>query len=422
MRDKKVSKKLYYVDSVKPINHGEKFIVRLLDQTPYSYVAKKVYAEILPGLVDQRLFLYNREKKKEKFTIITEGRQNGFRDGAFVRLDEKSQKCKQKKLLLLRLEDEDIEVYPDKEAGEQTELQKQKQKQKYKEKELIENFNLNLTETTRETAPKLYCFNVGQGDMSLFISSRGHAFIIDTHITDSRKQDILAELKRILGGRPIEALILTHRHYDHYLGAYMLLNDKEFNVKHLIVNQSFLTDPKPNQVDKLLNKAEEKGCRIISSTSEGIINDGSTKLYFSFHSGNTDENDNSILLQIYCDDKLYYLTGDMGYETLEAENLKDTHEQVVLKVSHHGSDTGTSCSFLYRLHRKKINILCQMNNQCIPDYCPIVTNNKAVDCQAFISVGKNNRYGHPKQKCWNQLKYAGFNTILSHSKKEAHCF
>lgn len=29
-----------------------------------------------------------------------------------------------------------------------------------------------------------------------------------------------------------------------------------------------------------------------------------------------------------------------------------------------------------------------MNNQCIPDYCPIVTNNKAVDCQAFISVGK----------------------------------
>ena len=134
MRDKKVSKKLYYVDSVKPINHGEKFIVRLLDQTPYSYVAKKVYAEILPGLVDQRLFLYNREKKKEKFTIITEGRQNGFRDGAFVRLDEKSQKCKQKKLLLLRLEDEDIEVYPDKEAGEQTELQKQKQKQKYKEK------------------------------------------------------------------------------------------------------------------------------------------------------------------------------------------------------------------------------------------------------------------------------------------------
>lgn len=195
----------------------------------------------------------------------------------------------------MRLEDEDIEVYPDKEAGEQTELQKQKQKQKYKEKELIENFNLNLTETTRETAPKLYCFNVGQGDMSLFISSRGHAFIIDTHITDSRKQDILAELKRILGGRPIEALILTHRHYDHYLGAYMLLNDKEFNVKHLIVNQSFLTDPKPNQVDKLLNKAEEKGCRIISSTSEGIINDGSTKLYFSFHSGNTDE----MIIQYY---------------------------------------------------------------------------------------------------------------------------
>lgn len=170
----------------------------------------------------------------------------------------KKSKMQTKKLLLLRLEDEDIEVYPDKEAGEQTELQKQKQKQKYKEKELIENFNLNLTETTRETAPKLYCFNVGQGDMSLFISSRGHAFIIDTHITDSRKQDILAELKRILGGRPIEALILTHRHYDHYLGAYMLLNDKEFNVKHLIVNQSFLTDPKPNQVDKLLNKAEEK--------------------------------------------------------------------------------------------------------------------------------------------------------------------
>ena len=64
MSDEKESKKLYYVDFVKSINHGEKFIARLLDQTPYSYVAKKVYVEILPELVDQRLFLYNREKKK----------------------------------------------------------------------------------------------------------------------------------------------------------------------------------------------------------------------------------------------------------------------------------------------------------------------------------------------------------------------
>lgn len=418
MRDKKESKKLYYVDSVKPINHGEKFIVRLLDQTPYSYMAKKVYAEILPGLVDKRLFLYNREKKKDKFRVITEGRQNGFHDGVFIRLNEKSQKYKQKKLLQLQLEYENIEVYPDEEVDKQPELQKQK----YKKKEQFWDFNFGLTGTIKEIPPKLYCFNVGQGDMSLFISSRGHAFIIDTHITDSRKQDILAELKKILGGRPIEALILTHRHYDHYLGAYMLLNDKEFNIKHLIVNQSFLTDPKPNQVDKLLNIAEKKGCRIISATGQKTINDGSTKLYFSFHYGNTDENDNSILLQIYCDDKLYYLTGDMGYETLEEEDLKDFHEQVVLKVSHHGSDTGTSCSFLYRLHRNVINLLYRINNQCIPDYCPIATKNKAVNCQAFISVGKNNRYGHPDKKCLNQLKYAGFNTILSHSKKEVHCF
>ncbi len=418
MSDEKESKKLYYVDFVKSINHGEKFIARLLDQTPYSYVAKKVYVEILPELVDQRLFLYNREKKKDKFRIITEGRQNGFHDGFFIRLNEKSQKYKQKMLLQLQLEDENIEVYPDEEVDKQPELQRQK----YKKKEQIWDFNFGLTETIKEIPPKLYCFNVGQGDMSLFISSRGHAFIIDTYITNSRKQDILTELKRILEGRPIDALILTHRHYDHYLGAYMLLNDKEFNIKHLIVNQSFLTDPKPNQVDKLLHMAEKKGCRIISSTGQRTICDGSTKLYFSFHSGNIDENDNSILLQIYCDNKLYYLTGDMGCETLEAEDLNGIYEQVVLKVSHHGSDTGISCSFLYRLHRKDINFLYKMTNQCIPDYCPIVTNNKAMNCQAFISVGKNNRYGHPDKKCLNQLKYAGFNTILSHCKKMGHCF
>ena len=417
MRDKKESKKLYYVDSVKPINHGEKFIVRLLDQTPYSYMAKKVYAEILPGLVDKRLFLYNREKKKDKFRVITEGRQNGFHDGVFIRLNEKSQKYKQKKLLQLQLEYENIEVYPDEEVDKQPELQKQKYK-KINNSDYIAPSYINMMN------PKyLEIDNVFYSTLIIINYNREqHAFIIDTHITDSRKQDILAELKRILGGRPIEALILTHRHYDHYLGAYMLLNDKEFNIKHLIVNQSFLTDPKPNQVDKLLNIAEKKGCRIISATGQKTINDGSTKLYFSFHYGNTDENDNSILLQIYCDDKLYYLTGDMGYETLEEEDLKDFHEQVVLKVSHHGSDTGTSCSFLYRLHRNVINLLYRINNQCIPDYCPIATKNKAVNCQAFISVGKNNRYGHPDKKCLNQLKYAGFNTILSHSKKEVHCF
>ena len=381
---------LYFVDSIKYFDN-EMFVARLLKQREYSYLADELNIAILPQQVNKNLISYY--IKKKKFSIRDDqGSDDGLYDGTFVRIKRNDIKNISGKFIDLRKANLTCE------HAYENELPPELKKQKYKkinEDYPFSNF-LSLSQGTRHQKPKLYCFDVGQGDMSLFISSEGHAFIVDTHITQKHKKNTLTELKKLLDGCPIEALILTHRHYDHYRGAYLLLKDNDLKISRVIVNQSFLEPSRPNQVDKLLQLAEKKS-KIISPSDSLLIEDGATRLFFSFHNGNIDENDNSTLLQIYYQNKLYYLTGDMGYETLENERLEDLYTQIVLKVSHHGSKTGTSENFLHEL-------VCS----------PCVYNNKraVLSKSAFISYGINNRYGHPHNECLELLNKEGFKIIF----------
>lgn len=390
---------LYFVDSVKYFA-PEIFVARLLKQREYSYLADELNIAISPRQVNKNLISYYIEKKKLSIRH-DQCSDNGLYDGAFVRIKRKDiKKIYSKK----DFRDNTLKYFIDLrevnltcEYAYENKLPPELKKQKYKKiKEDYTSFDLlSLPQNSNHQKPKLYCFDVGQGDLSLFISSEGHAFIVDTHITQKHKKNTLTELKKLLDRRPIEALILTHRHYDHYCGAYLLLKDNDLKINSVIINQSFLEPSRPNQVDKLLQLAEKKS-KIISLLHFLLIKDGATRLFFSFHHGNIDENDNSTLLQIYYQNKLYYLTGDMGYETLEKERLEDFYTQIVLKVSHHGSKTGTSEKFLRKLV-----------------YSPCIYNNSAVFSRnAFISYGINNRYGHPHDECIELLNKEGFKIIF----------
>ena len=101
------------------------------------------------------------------------------------------------------------------------------------------------------------------------------------------------------------------------------------------------------------------------------LNIGNNILYFLSDNLYDNENDNSNVIYLNFSNIKIIFMGDAGTEVeediLDKYDLKDID---ILKVGHHGSKTSTSNKFI-----DKIN----------PKY-------------SIISVGKNNRYGHPNSE------------------------
>ena len=89
------------------------------------------------------------------------------------------------------------------------------------------------------------------------------------------------------------------------------------------------------------------------------------------------ENDNSSVIYTELNNHKFLFMGDAGVDVeedlIEKYNLQDID---VLKVGHHGSKTSSSKDFI---------------NEIKPKY-------------SIISVGKNNRYGHPNKEVLNNLE------------------
>ena len=107
------------------------------------------------------------------------------------------------------------------------------------------------------------------------------------------------------------------------------------------------------------------------------LNIDNSKLYFLQTKEYDNENDNSNVIYTKLDVPKFMFMGDAGVEKekeiLEKYNLSNID---VLKVGHHGSKTSGVRTFI-----NKIN----------PKY-------------SIISVGMNNRYGHPNKEGLNDLK------------------
>lgn len=107
------------------------------------------------------------------------------------------------------------------------------------------------------------------------------------------------------------------------------------------------------------------------------LNIDNSKLYFLQTKEYDNENDNSNVIYTKLDGYKFMFMGDAGVEKekeiLEKYNLSNID---VLKVGHHGNKTSGVRTFI-----NKIN----------PKY-------------SIISVGMNNRYGHPNKEVLNDLK------------------
>ena len=144
-----------------------------------------------------------------------------------------------------------------------------------------------------------------------------------------------------------------------------------FKVEKVIFNCGPYNDLE-NELIKVLDKKKIKYYSCIKE-----LNIDNNKLYFLKTRDYGNENDNSSVIYTELNGYKFLFMGDAGVEVeedlIEKYNLQDID---VLKVGHHGSRTSGDEEFIDEIN---------------PKY-------------SIISVGKNNRYGHPNDSVLDNLK------------------
>ena len=162
--------------------------------------------------------------------------------------------------------------------------------------------------------------------------------------------------------------ISPHGDFDHMGEAINLVEN--FKVQKVIFNCGEFNDLEQDLI-KVLDK---KKIPYYSCIKELNIDDN--KLYFLNNNDYGNENDNSSVIYTKLNNHKFLFMGDAGVEVeeeLEKFNLQNID---VLKVGHHGSKTSSSKEFI---------------NEINTEY-------------SIISVGKNNRYGHPNKEVLSNLE------------------
>ena len=232
-----------------------------------------------------------------------------------------------------------------------------------------------------DNACHVYYLNVSQGDSSLIVTPNKKAVLIDTGgLVSFKKEDWTVKTKKTnnasniktfinsLGINELETLIITHGDYDHMGEAVNLVNI--LKVKKVIFNCGVFNDLESSLIKVLeAKKIPYQACINELDIDNYQLNFLNTKVF-------GDENNNSNVIYTELNGYKFMFMGDAGIEKekdiLDKYNLANID---VLKVGHHGSKTSSSKEFI---------------DEIKPKY-------------AIISVGKNNRYGHPNKEVLNNL-------------------
>ena len=219
---------------------------------------------------------------------------------------------------------------------------------------------------------KITMIDVGQGDSILIeFPHNKENIMIDTggnYNYDLSKNVIIPFLKS-KGIKKLSNLIITHGDFDH-MGSSINLIDN-FKVESVVFNKG----PCNELENTLIKVLEEKNIKYTSKLKELRL--GSIIFYFLNTKVYDNENDNSSVIYVTFNNEKFLFMGDASVEVekdlIEKYNLQNID---VLKVGHHGSKTSSSKEFIDEIN---------------PKY-------------SFISVGKNNFYGHPNKEVLDNLK------------------
>ncbi len=202
----------------------------------------------------------------------------------------------------------------------------------------------------------LVMIDVGQGDSIIVKNYFGENILFDAGSKENSAKNIIIPYLKSIGVTTIDKFVISHGDKDHIVGALDII--KSLNVKSIYLNSY---------------KNSEYETEIINNYDVNFIK-GNTYInehLYIFNFYDKDENDDSLIS--YLVDNKVLLMGDASSNIESKVDISDVN---ILKVGHHGSNTSSSIEFI-----DKIN----------PKY-------------SIISVGKNNRYGHPNKEVLDNLK------------------
>ena len=232
---------------------------------------------------------------------------------------------------------------------------------------------ININSRFMIVSPKITYLDVGQGDSNILIMPKGKTIVIDTGgnimSRDYISKNTIIPYLNSNGISQIEVLVLTHGDFDHMGEAINLVNN--FKVEKVVFNCGEFNELEQD----LIKVLDRKEIPYYSCIKELNIDDN--KLYFLNNNDYGNENDNSNVIYTELNNHKFLFMGDAGVgveeDLIDKYNLKDID---VLKVGHHGSRTSSSKEFIDEIN---------------PRY-------------SIISVGKNNRYGHPNDNVLDNLE------------------
>ncbi|MFC1802159.1 ComEC/Rec2 family competence protein [Patescibacteria group bacterium] len=216
--------------------------------------------------------------------------------------------------------------------------------------------------------------DVGQGDAIFIDTPSGLQVLID----GGKNKSVLRELSSVLPfyDRSIDVVIATHPDADHIEGLVSVLEN--YKVDYFVESGNYLDN---GIYEELVRLSESKNTERIFARRGMNLNFGeSLNLSFLFPDRDVlsvGSNTASVVTKLVYGGKSFLFTGDSPKSiekylvSLDSEVLKSD----VLQVGHHGSKTSTSDVFL---------------NAVNPEI-------------AVISVGVDNRYGHPSESILDLL-------------------
>lgn len=210
----------------------------------------------------------------------------------------------------------------------------------------------------------VYFIDVGQGDSALIVTKNNKSILIDTggkvgSNYSLMKSNVIPFFKSI-GIRKLDYLFITHGDYDHAGYGIDLVNN--FNVKNRFTNNG-----KYNSLEKKLN---------VKSFNNSYIKIDNVEIYSLNSKLYNNENSDSLVLLVIIDNYKLLFMGDASINTEnDIIDNYDIGDVFILKVGHHGSKTSSSEEFI---------------NSVNPKY-------------SIISVGKNNKFGHPNKEVLDNL-------------------
>ena len=224
----------------------------------------------------------------------------------------------------------------------------------------------------------IYFLDIGQGDATLIRTPNGDDVIIDGGPNNTLIRKIGEYLP--ITDRDIEVMVLTHPDSDHLIGLLEVLN--RYRVKKVILTG---VDHNLAEYDYFRQKIKDDQIETVIINKPQTIDLGGGVAYEIFSPGENLENktvestnNTSIAGKIVYQNSSALITGDLENE----EDLLDKNFNLksdIYHVGHHGSNNANDLDFILAVD---------------PEY-------------AIISVGADNRYGHPNYRTVKNLEKSG---------------